>query len=211
MRLSLAAGKHLVLLTVGESEAGIRAARSHTGALVSDLAAIDAACRAAGIVRVSTPRELIDAAKALLEGSSSSCFSPNRQRDDSPRCQPIDGFGVKFASFWSRCARAQGGAALLVTEMTDVSADARITPGCAGIYTAHAGIELYAEAFDAAGALDKLEAFASFRGADFYGLQRNGERLTLVRRDSPVPEELSYGPNTLVPLRAGGIVPWSVI
>ena len=67
-RQAVAAGKHLVLLAVGESEAGIRAARSHTGALVSDLAAVDAACRAAGIVRVSTPRELIDAAKALLEG-----------------------------------------------------------------------------------------------------------------------------------------------
>ncbi len=60
------AGKPVVLLAVGESEAGVRAARSHTGALVSDLAAVDAACRAAGIVRVTTPRELVDAAKALL-------------------------------------------------------------------------------------------------------------------------------------------------
>lgn len=98
---------------------------------------------------------------------------------------------------------------------TDSAPHARHTKenecGCAGIYTAHAGIELYAEAFDAAGALDKLEAFASFRGADFYGLRRNEEHLTLVRRDSPVPVELPYGPDTLVPLRAGGTVAWSVV
>jgi dihydroorotase len=98
---------------------------------------------------------------------------------------------------------------------TDSAPHARHTKesecGCAGIYTAHAGIELYAEAFDAAGALDKLEAFASFHGADFYGLRRNAERLTLAHRDSSVPEELPYGPDTLVPLRAGGTVSWSVI
>ena len=67
-RAAQEAGKPVVLLTVGESAAGLRAARSHTGALVSDLAAVDAACRAAGIVRVSTPRELVDAARALLHG-----------------------------------------------------------------------------------------------------------------------------------------------
>jgi acetate---CoA ligase (ADP-forming) len=68
-RAAQEAGKPVVLLTVGESAAGLRAARSHTGALVSDLAAVDAACRAAGIVRVSTPRELVDAAAALLRGT----------------------------------------------------------------------------------------------------------------------------------------------
>src|SRR5438552_9160915 len=67
-RAAAAAEKPVVLLTVGGSEAGARAARSHTRALVSDLAVVDAACRAAGIVRVSTPRELVDAAKALLHG-----------------------------------------------------------------------------------------------------------------------------------------------
>jgi acetate---CoA ligase (ADP-forming) len=67
-RDAIAAGKHIVLLAVGESEAGVRAARSHTGALVSDFAVVDVVCRAAGIVRVSTPRELIDAAEALLHG-----------------------------------------------------------------------------------------------------------------------------------------------
>jgi acyl-CoA synthetase (NDP forming) len=67
-REAVAAGKHVVLLAAGSSEAGARAARSHTGALVSDSAAVDAACRAAGIVRVSTPQELVDVAHALLDG-----------------------------------------------------------------------------------------------------------------------------------------------
>lgn len=81
--------------------------------------------------------------------------------------------------------------------------------GCAGCYTAHAGIELYAEAFAAAGALDQLEAFASFHGADFYGLPRNGERITLVKEDWKVPADLPYADgDTLVPLRAGETVGW---
>jgi dihydroorotase len=98
---------------------------------------------------------------------------------------------------------------------TDSAPHARHTKendcGCAGIYTAHAGVELYAEAFETAGALDKLEAFASFHGADFYGLPRNAGQVTLVRRDRPVPEELPYGANTLVPLRAGSVVRWSLL
>ncbi len=82
--------------------------------------------------------------------------------------------------------------------------------GCAGIYTSHAGIEFYAEAFEAAGALDKLEAFASFHGADFYGLPRNREQLVLVQREWSVPEQLPYGAQALVPLRAGGVVRWAL-
>lgn len=81
--------------------------------------------------------------------------------------------------------------------------------GCAGCYTAHAGIELYAEAFEAAGALDRLEGFASHFGADFYGLPRNTETVTLVRAAWPVPKEqpLPDG-DPLVPLRAGETVAW---
>jgi len=82
--------------------------------------------------------------------------------------------------------------------------------GCAGVYTAHAGIELYAEAFDAAGALPQLEAFASFHGPAFYGLPRNAARITLRRDAWRVPEDLSYGEDRLVPLRAGGSVAWSL-
>ena len=82
--------------------------------------------------------------------------------------------------------------------------------GCAGVYTAHAAIELYAEAFEAAGALDRLEGFASFFGADFYGLPRNSEKLRLRRRSRRVPEQLAFGADWLVPLRAGGSVQWSI-
>jgi dihydroorotase len=82
--------------------------------------------------------------------------------------------------------------------------------GCAGIYTAHAGIELYAEAFEAARALDRLEAFASFHGADFYGVPRNRELIGLVQREWSVPEEMPFGQPTLVPFRAGGKVRWAL-
>jgi len=97
---------------------------------------------------------------------------------------------------------------------TDSAPHARHTKeaacGCAGIYTAHAGIELYAEAFDAVGSLDKLEAFASFYGADFYGLARNRRQIALVRSAWSVPDEIPYGPNTLVPLRSGATVGWKI-
>ena len=80
--------------------------------------------------------------------------------------------------------------------------------GCAGIYTAHAALELYAEVFEQAGALDQLEAFASFHGPDFYGLPRNRDRVTLVQQDWPVPPQVDLGGDALVPLRAGGTVRW---
>ena len=77
--------------------------------------------------------------------------------------------------------------------------------GCAGIYTAHAALELYAEAFDGAGALDRLEAFASFHGPDFYGLPRNTETVTLVRETTPLAADHLAG---VVPLRAGENLAW---
>ncbi|MEH6460081.1 dihydroorotase [Chitinimonas sp. JJ19] len=81
--------------------------------------------------------------------------------------------------------------------------------GCAGMYTANNGIELYAEAFDAVGALDKLEGFASRFGPLFYGLPANPDHITLVKEPTPVPLELPYvGSDTLVPLRAGETVGW---
>ena len=82
--------------------------------------------------------------------------------------------------------------------------------GCAGIYTAHAAIELYAAAFEEAGALDKLEGFASHFGADFYGLPRNEGTLTLVREEWTVPKTLRFGKEKLVPLRAGDTIPWKL-
>jgi dihydroorotase len=80
--------------------------------------------------------------------------------------------------------------------------------GHAGIYTAHAAIELYAEAFEAAGALDKLEAFAGFHGADFYRLPRNTEKITLRRERWQVQSSLPLGEDELVPLRAGEQLAW---
>ncbi len=80
--------------------------------------------------------------------------------------------------------------------------------GCAGCFTAHAALELYAEAFDRAGALDRLEAFASFNGPDFYRLPRNTGRVTLVREPWEAPAEVAFGDATLVPLRAGEQLAW---
>ncbi|MEI6484147.1 MAG: dihydroorotase [Betaproteobacteria bacterium] len=80
--------------------------------------------------------------------------------------------------------------------------------GCAGCYTAHAAIEMYAEAFDNAGALDKLEAFASFHGADFYDLPRNTGTITLRRESWTPPESFAFGQTELKPLRSGEALPW---
>jgi dihydroorotase len=83
--------------------------------------------------------------------------------------------------------------------------------GCAGCYTAHAAIEMYAEAFDAAGKLDLLEAFASFNGADFYGLPRNTGSITLRREAWTPPESFAFGQAELKPLRAGEALPWRLV
>ena len=82
--------------------------------------------------------------------------------------------------------------------------------GCAGCYTAHAAIELYAEAFDRAGALDKLEGFASYHGADFYGLPRNQGTITLNRQCWTVPDSYPFGEAELKPLRYGEELGWRV-
>ncbi|HUN70301.1 MAG TPA: dihydroorotase [Burkholderiales bacterium] len=82
--------------------------------------------------------------------------------------------------------------------------------GCAGVYSAHAAIELYATAFEEAGALDRLEDFASRFGAGFYGLPRNKDSITLVREEWTVPQTLAFGGEQLVPLRAGETIPWKL-
>ncbi len=80
----------------------------------------------------------------------------------------------------------------------------------AGCYTAPAALELYAEAFEAAGALDRLEAFASFHGADFYGLPRNTGHVTLRREPWALPESLPFGETVIKPLRAGETLNWKL-
>lgn len=99
----------------------------------------------------------------------------------------------------------------LGTDSAPHSVNAKETAcGCAGIYSAHAAIELYAEAFDEAGAIDKLEGFASFYGADFYGLPRNKDKITLVRDSWTAPEHLNLGDERLIPMRAGEQIHWRV-
>ena len=83
--------------------------------------------------------------------------------------------------------------------------------GCAGCYTAHAAMELYAEAFDAVGAIDKLEAFASFNGADFYGLPRNTGTVTLKKESWTPPESFAFGEAELKPLRSGEALAWKLV
>ena len=82
--------------------------------------------------------------------------------------------------------------------------------GCAGCYTAHAALEFYAEVFEQAGALDKLEGYASFFGADFYGLPRNTQKITLRKEEWQVPTTLGFGEHRLVPLRAGEMMKWKL-
>lgn len=89
-------------------------------------------------------------------------------------------------------------------------ADKESACGCAGIYTAHAALEFYAQVFDEAGALDRLEGFASHHGPDFYGLPRNTQHVTLRRAPQAVPETLPLGDTELVPLGAGETLPWVV-
>jgi dihydroorotase len=87
-----------------------------------------------------------------------------------------------------------------------------VSCGCAGCYTAHAALELYAEAFDAAGALDQLEAFASFNGPDFYRLPRNTGKMLLQKQDWMPPDSFDYvGGDTLIPLRAGEPLHWKIV
>jgi dihydroorotase len=98
---------------------------------------------------------------------------------------------------------------------TDSAPHARETKetacGCAGLYTAHAAIELYAEAFEQAGRLDRLEAFASFHGPDFYRLPRNPGRIALERTPWIVPQDYPLAGSTCRPMRAGESVAWSLV
>jgi len=83
--------------------------------------------------------------------------------------------------------------------------------GCAGMFTAHAAIELYAEAFERAGRLDRLESFASHFGADFYGLPRHSDTITLIKEPWMPPESYGFGAGTVVPYRGGEAVGWRLV
>jgi dihydroorotase len=83
--------------------------------------------------------------------------------------------------------------------------------GCAGVYTAHAAIELYAEAFEQVGRLERLEGFASFHGPDFYRLPRNQDRITIERKPWTVPDDYPLADESCKPLRAGESIAWSMV
>ncbi len=83
--------------------------------------------------------------------------------------------------------------------------------GCAGIFSAHIAIELYAEVFEKANALDKLEAFAAFNGPNFYGLPINTRKIKLIKQSQNIPEQIAYGSEVLVPMRAGEQTEWTFV
>jgi len=83
--------------------------------------------------------------------------------------------------------------------------------GCAGVFSAPVALPVYAQVFEAAGALDRLEGFASHFGADFYGLPRNSERITLRRQSWAMPGTIASGDDTIVPLRAGEEIAWQIV
>jgi dihydroorotase len=155
----------------------------------------------AGIAATVTPQHLLLNRNALFEGG----LRPHHY------CLPV----LKAEPHRAALLEAVAGGTPRLFLGTDSAPHARNTKeaacGCAGIFSAHAGIELYAEAFEAAGALQKLEAFAAFHGADFYRLPRNRDTLTLTREPWQVPAHYPYGTEVLVPLRALGRIPWRVV
>lgn len=152
----------------------------------------------AGIAATVTPQHLLMNRNALFAGG----LRPHHY------CLPV----LKSeADREALCAAVSSGSPRLFLG-TDSAPHERATKesacGCAGIFSAHAGLELYAEAFEAIGALDRLEAFAAHHGADFYGLPRNAGQVHLVKEDWTVPPAYPFGTGTLVALRAGERIAW---
>jgi len=152
----------------------------------------------AGVAATITPQHLLMNRNALFEGGLRPhhyCLPVlKRERDRDALIEAATGDDARF--FLG----------------TDSAPHERATKeagcGCAGIYSAHAGIELYAEAFELAGRLNRLEAFAAERGADFYGQPRNSGQIVLERAPWRVPDTYQFGEGTLVPLRAGATIAW---
>ena len=187
-----------VLSRVVERVPGLKVVFEH----VTTVAAVEFV-RAArpGVAATMTPQHLLMNRNALFEGGIRPhhyCLPVlKRERDREVLLAAATGDDPRF---------------FLGTDSAPHARHTKEAPcGCAGIYSAHAGIELYAEAFDAAGRLDRLEAFASERGADFYGVPRNAGRITLERSEWTVQESYPFGGDELVPLRAGGTVGWRLV
>jgi dihydroorotase len=152
----------------------------------------------AGIAATVTPQHLLMNRNALFAGG----LRPHHY------CLPV----LKAEAHRAALVTAVAGGSPRLFLGTDSAPHARHAKegasGCAGIFSAHAGIELYAEAFQAAGALAQLEDFAASHGADFYGLPRNQDTLTLVQEPWEVPGHYPFGGDELVPLRAGERIAW---
>ena len=152
----------------------------------------------AGIAATVTPQHLLMNRNALFAGG----LRPHHY------CLPV----LKAEAHRAALVTAVAGGSPRLFLGTDSAPHARHAKegacGCAGIFSAHAGIELYAEAFQAAGALAQLEDFAASHGADFYRLPRNQDTITLVQEPWEVPGHYPFGGDELVPLRAGERIAW---
>jgi len=154
-----------------------------------------------GVAATITPQHLLMNRNAIVEGGLRPhhyCLPVlKRERDRAALLEAASSDDPRF---------------FLGTDSAPHARHAKEAPcGCAGIFSAHAAIELYAEAFEQAGHLERLEAFASERGPDFYALPRNSTTITMRREPWTVPERYTYGAHELVPLRAGAQVAWRLV
>ncbi len=152
----------------------------------------------AGLAATVTPQHLLMNRNALFAGG----LRPHHF------CLPVLKAEAERAALLAAVTRGESRLFLGTDSAPHARHAKEAAAGCAGIFCAHAGIELYAEAFAAAGALERLEAFASHHGADFYGLPRNSGTLTLTEQPWEVPAHYPFGNDELVPLRAGERVAW---
>jgi dihydroorotase len=187
-----------VLARVVDRVPGLRVVFEH----VTTAAAVEFVRSArSGIAATMTPQHLLMNRNAMFEGGVRPhhyCLPVlKRERDREVLVQAATGDDPRF---------------FLGTDSAPHARHAKETAcGCAGIFSAHAGLELYAEVFEAAGRLDRLEAFASERGADFYGLPRNEGHVVLERTEWGVPPSYPFGDGEIVPLRAGGRIGWRLV
>ncbi|MBV8405661.1 MAG: dihydroorotase [Gammaproteobacteria bacterium] len=166
---------------------------------ISTRAAVDFVLGArAGVAATVTPQHLLMNRNALFAGG----LRPHHY------CLPVLKAEQDRAAVLAAVLRGSPRLFLGTDSAPHARAAKETACGCAGIFSAHAGIELYAEVFAAAGALEKLEPFASHYGADFYGLPRNAGTITLVPEPWEVPPEYPFGSAPLVPLRAGECIAW---
>jgi len=184
-----------VLVPLAERHRSLRIVFEH----ITTRAAVDFVLGAReGIAATVTPQHLLMNRNALFSGG----LRPHHY------CLPV----LKAERHRAALLQAVAGGSPRLFLGTDSAPHSRAAKeaacGCAGIFSAHAGIELYAEAFAAAGALDRLEGFASLHGADFYALPHNSGTLTLLPEPWEVPARYPLGSGELVPLRAGERVAW---